>query len=76
MKPSGLAGRCSPRTWLHQKLWVEVDGEMQQIDLLDYMARLRADIDIGALLPSHLCRVLPDATRVHFNEDITECPTG
>ena len=76
MKPNGLAGRCSPRTWQHQKCGLKSTVKCRQIDLLDYMARVRADIDIGALLPSHLCRVLPDATRVHFNEDITECPTG
>lgn len=43
------------------------------IDLEDYMARVRGDIDIEALLPPHLCQVVQGAIRVTWADGSYEC---
>jgi len=43
---------------------VHTQDETMEIALGDFMARVRADIDIVSLMPPHLCEVVPDADRV------------
>lgn len=43
------------------------------MDLGDYMARVRADIDVASRLPSHLCEIVPDAQLVTWDDSRFEC---
>ena len=45
----------------------------EAIDLSDYMARERADIDLQSLLPSHLCSTVPGAISVTWEDGQHRC---
>lgn len=45
----------------------------EPIDLDDYMARARDEIDAVALLPPHLCEVIPGATRIVWDTGEWSC---
>lgn len=54
--------------------FVVVTGtEDMEIVIEDYMARVRADIDIAGLLPAHLCAVVPDARKVTWEDGEHPC---
>lgn len=45
----------------------------ERIDLNDYTARARDEIDAVALLPPHLCEVVPGATRIVWDTGEWPC---
>lgn len=45
----------------------------ERVDLDDYMARVRDEIDAAALLPPHLCEVVPGATRIVWDKGEWPC---
>jgi hypothetical protein len=47
-------------------------GEID-IDHRDHVAMSRADVDFERLLPPHLCRVVPGAVSVRWEEGELEC---
>ncbi len=49
------------------------NGSEIEIDPDEYMAMVRADVDILALLPPHLCLVVPDAATVTWEGGSLEC---
>lgn len=51
---------------------VETPGGDIEIVLEDYVARVRADIDLSRF-PSHLCEVVPGAEAVRWGEDSYLC---
>lgn len=55
------------------KFVVETDTGDREIVLEEYMARVRADIEITGLLPSHLCEVLPGAVVVSWDGTSHQC---
>jgi len=44
-----------------------------EIELVDFVARARGDIDLEEVLPTHLCNVLPDANSVSWENGQLEC---
>ena len=44
-----------------------------EIELLDYLARARADIDIVGSMPAHLCTVFPEAVLVTWQSGEFTC---
>lgn len=44
-----------------------------EIALSDYMARVRADVDVTLLLPPHLCSVIPGADYVTWEDGSHQC---
>jgi hypothetical protein len=44
-----------------------------EIELADFVARARGDIDLEEVLPSHLCSVLADANSVSWENGQLEC---
>jgi hypothetical protein len=44
-----------------------------EIELVDFVARARGDIDLEEVLPTHLCRVLSDANSVSWENGQLEC---
>jgi hypothetical protein len=52
---------------------VETSHERVEISLNDYMARVRADIDIAEELPPHLCQVVPGAQSVTWDDGEYRC---
>lgn len=52
---------------------VETDTGSTEVDLEEYMARVRSDIDITSLMPAHLCSVVPGAEEVTWNGGSLEC---
>lgn len=52
---------------------VKTSSELVEITLNDYMARVRADIDIVDELPPHLCQVVPGAQSVTWDEGEYRC---
>ena len=48
------------------------DGEIE-VDLEDYMAIVRADLDLTEVMPEHLCNVIPDAQRVTWRSGSHQC---
>lgn len=47
-------------------------GEVE-IDLSEYMARVRDDVDVVALLPPHLCLVIRGAENVTWEDGSHQC---
>lgn len=47
-------------------------GEIE-IEVSDFMARVRADVDLVALLPQHLCSVVPGAEVVTWEDGVHRC---
>lgn len=45
----------------------------EEVVLEDYMARVRSDIDIIALMPPHLCEVVEDSVAVIWDEGSHQC---
>jgi hypothetical protein len=54
-------------------LTVVTDSGEEKIMLEDYMARVRSDIDIIALMPPHLCKVVEDAAAVNWDGGFYQC---
>ena len=52
---------------------VTTDTGEVEVDLADYMARVRGDIDIVSLMPPHLCNVIPGAESVSWEGGDFEC---
>lgn len=48
-------------------------SDVEAIDLDEYMARDRDEIDVTALLPPHLCKVIPGATRIVWDTGERSC---
>lgn len=44
-----------------------------EIDLDDFVARARGDIDLEEVLPTHLCRVIPDADSIAWESEQHQC---
>lgn len=44
-----------------------------EIDLNEFVARARGDIDLAAFLPTHLCRVIPNTERITWQNGEHEC---
>jgi hypothetical protein len=42
------------------------DGTVRQADVSVYLASSRGEMDAGAVLPPHLCRVIPDIAAVEI----------
>lgn len=51
---------------------VTADSEIE-VELLDYLARARADIDIVGSMPEHLCTVIPGAVSVSWQTGEFKC---
>jgi len=52
---------------------VETSTGNREIDLDDYLARVRGDIDIIGLMPAHLCEVIPGAITVTWQDGSHPC---
>ena len=52
---------------------VATDSGQSVIDLNDYMAGARGDVDIVGFLPPHLCSVVPGAVRVTWDSGEYRC---
>lgn len=52
---------------------VTTDSDQVEINLDDYMARVRSDIDIETLLPPHLCSVVAGAREVSWDSSRMTC---
>lgn len=52
---------------------VTTDTGEVEIDVGDFMAMIRADVDIVTLIPPHLCQVVPEARSVTWEEGSYEC---
>ena len=52
---------------------VETNAGEREIDLGDYMARVRGDIDIVGLMPAHLCGAVSGAVRVTWQDGVHRC---
>lgn len=44
-----------------------------EIDLDDFVARARGDIDLANILPAHLCNVIPDAESITWEDGHHRC---
>lgn len=49
------------------------NGETQPIELADYVAAGRAEIDYDEYMPPHLCSVIPDAVEITWEEGAHRC---
>ena len=45
------------------------DGAAKPLDISPYVTSLRGDVPLARFLPSHLCRLFPDAAAVHYQMD-------
>lgn len=54
-------------------LTVVTDSGEEKVVLEDYMARVRSDIDILALMPPHLCDVVAGARKVTWDGGSHQC---
>jgi hypothetical protein len=52
---------------------VETENGQIAIDIADYMAGARGDVDILGPMPPHLCEVVPGAIRVTWDGGEREC---
>jgi hypothetical protein len=52
---------------------VETASGVEPVDSSPYLAHSRGDIEIERYLPPHLCRVLPDVTKVLWDEGEYDC---
>jgi hypothetical protein len=52
---------------------VNTESGVVEIELDEYMAGARGDVDIVALLPPHLCNVVSGAVRVSWDSGGHEC---
>lgn len=52
---------------------VSTSAQTMDIELSDYMAQVRADVNVDALLPDHLCSVIPGAKSVTWEDGAHEC---
>jgi hypothetical protein len=52
---------------------VETESGQSVVDLNEYMAGARGDVDIVGALPTHLCVVYPGAVRVTWESGAHEC---
>ena len=52
---------------------VTTSTEELEIDLEDYMAMIRVDVDIAGLMPEHLCSVIPEAIEVDWEDGHHQC---
>ena len=47
------------------------DGSSRHADLRPYVAQARGELDLDHVLPSHLCRMMPDVAAVRYRSDRT-----
>jgi hypothetical protein len=58
------------------ELAVQTDEGEIDILLSDYLVRERVEIDVAAVLPPHLCAVVPGAIRVMWDDGEFRCAPG
>lgn len=52
---------------------VHAGNDELEIDLEGYMARVRADVEIETIIPDHLCKTIPGAEFVTWDDMRHEC---
>ena len=55
---------------------VETAAGSRTISLDSYLARVRGDLDLPALLPPFLCETVLEAISVSWDDETFRCPTG